>query len=329
MGVVAALDCRRAGSGRGPSVSRSLGLSACLLGTLASSGGLAAQAGCRHPHVADLVPGMSLVTPVSKVSPMLNQADGVWNMGEAPDGRDVGGVLSQDPLSAPMPTYAPLLPNGWEPFAADSRLSEYIGSFRPVGGLLPGDETRASFQVVAPTTIDTPKVVVAIFTHATFGGENPLSPHAYPGNPNNHDLYFSGVGPEHAVVVRNLDKGAMPYRVVGVQFVPRTAQRPMVSTMQRLRQARKAVLHLLLQRYGLQESDVAFAVDCASFGGFTAQVAVSFYPKEFHAGVAGAFSGAHRSMPSDFDSYVFFSSQLGTDYAPHSYLMRDTVEIPM
>ena len=54
---------------------------------------------------------------------------------------------------------------------------------------------------------------------------------------------------------------------------------------------------------------------------------MSFYPNEFHAGVAGAFSGAHRSMPSDFDSYVFFSSQLGTDYAPHSYLMRDTVEI--
>jgi len=271
---------------------------------------------------------MTLLTTPSKVSPMLNQADGIWNMGEAPDGRDVGGVLGQDPLTAPMPTYEPLLSNGWEPVAADPSLVTYIGGLRPSGGLQFGDETMASFQVVAPVTIDTPQIVVAIFTLATFGGDNPQNPHAYPGYPP-YGLLFP-TGPHVDVVSRNLLQSPTPaFRVVGVQYVPRTSQRPMASAMQRLRQVRRAVLDLVWQRYGIAESDVAFAVDCASFGGFLAQTALVFYPTEFHAGVDGTFSGAHRSMPSDFDSGVMFSSLLGTDGAPHSYLMRDTVEIPM
>ena len=54
---------------------------------------------------------MTLLPPAapSKVSPMMDQADGQWNMGESPDGRDIGGALGRDPLLAPMPTYVPLL----------------------------------------------------------------------------------------------------------------------------------------------------------------------------------------------------------------------------
>ncbi|MEZ5965129.1 MAG: hypothetical protein R3F56_14945 [Planctomycetota bacterium] len=272
----------------------------------------------------------------SKVSPMMDEADELWNMGESPYGVDLGGALSPDQLGSllQMPTYVPLLPTGgWDALPSASSLVHYVGSLRPFPPrvLGPNEESRASFHVVAPDVITTPDVVVAIYTQATFGGTNPQNPHVYPGDPSYYDLVVTGgVGPHVDVVKNNLAKSPVPpYRVVGVQFVPRTSQRPMVSCMQRLRQVRLAVLHLLQQRYGLQEAHVAFAVDCASFGGFTAQLAVLFYPKEFHAGVAGAFSGAHRSMPSDFDAQMFATSLIGAENSSHSYLMRDTVEIPM
>lgn len=77
-----------------------------VLSFVCSAEGLAQAGG--HPHVAPFAPGMSLLPPVaptSKVSPMLNQPDGIWNMGESPDGVDIGGSHGPDPLGATMPSY--------------------------------------------------------------------------------------------------------------------------------------------------------------------------------------------------------------------------------
>ncbi|MEZ5963778.1 MAG: hypothetical protein R3F56_08025 [Planctomycetota bacterium] len=193
---------------------------------------MAAQAG-GHPHVAEFVPGMRLVPPVqptSKVSPMMNEPDGLWNMGESPDGRDVGGALGPDPLLAQQPTFAPLLDGGWtEIDGVDPDIVHYIGSFTPQPDPpVPGDESRASFEVVVPKVIEPGKaIVVAFFTQATFGGENPETPHAYPGDPAYYDLYLTGGrGPHIDHVRRNLDRSPVPpYRVAGVQFVPRSPRR--------------------------------------------------------------------------------------------------------
>lgn len=229
-----------------------------------------------------------------------------------------------------MPTYeAHPQTSGWHQHPASTVLSRYVGRLRPPGGNRgPHGESPADFLVVAPTTIATERVVVVMFTQPTSSSAIPANriydPHNYPGDPNNLDLYAQG--PEVDTVLRNLALPASPYRLIGVQFVPRTSQRPLLFVMQRLRQVRLAVLDLLLQRYGLDPENVAVTVTCASFGGLTAPLAPLFYPLEFHSATGTAYSGAHRSMPSDFDSHVFSTSLLGLDVSANAYNMRDTVD---
>ncbi len=295
---------------------------------------LSAQGG-GHEHIAPRAPGFDLTVPPSKVSPKLNQADQIWNMGESPNGRDIGGALGQDnPQAAPQPSFVPYPGTGGWQNLGYSGLVNYVGSFRNRGSQTnPADDTRASFEVVAPAVIEPgKKVVVALFTQSTFPGyDAKRAPHDYPGNPTYYDLLVTGgAGPHFDVVTRNLNGPALPYRVVGVQFVPRTSSRPAVFAMQRLRQVREATKYLLSQPpYNIAAGDIAYHVDCASFGGFTTQLAILFYPQEFHAGTAGAFSAAMRSVPCDFDSLVYFTSLMGMNGAGHSYTVRDTVDIPM
>jgi len=293
-----------------------------------------AQAG-GHPHVAPLAPGFSLLGPPSKVSPLMNQGDGIWNMGESTEGADVGGALGPDTLTATsMPTFVPLLatPGGWENHSVHTTtLEHYVGSFRRPSGTDANDETRASFELVAQKNMaSTQQVVVAIFTQPTFGPPLEVldfAPHGYPGFPDNYDL-LSGPNALHVEVVQRNVTQSTPFRLAGAQYTPRTSNRPAVFTLQRLRQVRRAVLMLLLQRYGIPEANVAFLVTGASFGGFTSALAPLFYPTEFHAAQSGAFSAAVRSMPSDYDSQMMFASTLGLA-SRLGYTMRDTVELPM
>ncbi len=275
---------------------------------------------------------MNLLTPVRRVSPLVNYPDGSWNLGESPNGVDIGGAHGQDPLTAAMPTYEPHpQTSGWHPHPQDAQLSRYVGRLKPPGSRGSDGEFPAAFLVVAPPAINTERVVVLIFTHPTSGSvleaNRPYDPHIYPGNPN--DLDLASQGPELDLVQRNLANSALPYRLVGVQFVPRTSQRPVLPTMQRLRQVRRAVLHLLQQQYGIPNDKVAFSVTCTSFGGLTAPLAPLFYPTEFHSATGAAYSGAHRSMPSDFDSHVFTVSLLGLDNSANAYNMRDTIDFAM
>ena len=122
------------------------------------SAGLPAQAG-GDPHVAPLAPGfhLNIGTP-TKVSPLMNEPDGIWNMGEAPEGPDKGGVLDRDltASSTAQPTFVPLLPgSGWQSLASSPPTLHYVGSFRnQATSTHPDDELRASFHVVAPATIE-------------------------------------------------------------------------------------------------------------------------------------------------------------------------------
>lgn len=142
-----------------------------LAGGALGSAPIAAQAG-GHPHIAPRAGSFDLTTPPSKVSPMLNQADGIWNMGESPNAADVGGALGQDdPLNTTQPTFIPYPgTGGWRNLPAfPTTLMHFVGSFRKNGTFNPLDDTRASFEVVAPAVIEAgKKVVVALFTHPTF-----------------------------------------------------------------------------------------------------------------------------------------------------------------
>jgi hypothetical protein len=282
---------------------------------------------------------VDLVTPVRKISPLMNQADGSWNLGEAPFGIDTGGALGPDPAGPnDVPVFVAKLPSGgWQYYDPDPALRHYVGSFRWTNWnniVGPHDETRASFEVVAPVTIPPGmKVVVVLLARPTSSPvrpeDGPYAPHVYPGNPAYYDLMANGPGGFHVQVAQRHIANPL-FRIVGVQFVPRTTNRPQVFDMQRLRQARRAARHLLTQPpYSLNPDDLAYYADCGSFGGFIAPLAALFYPQEFHAALGYAFTAAVRSMPSDFDSFLFMTSLLGTDSSAHQYTMRDTVEIPM
>lgn len=227
---------------------------------------------------------------------------------------------------------------GWHSYPPpNDQLLHYIGSFRPPGGsgsVGPHGELRASFEVVVPNTLETGmKVVVAMFTRPTSGpvpaSQGPYAPHVYPGDPAWYDLFASGPGGVHVDVAARYYSMSVPFKLVSVQHVPRTTGRPVFGEMQRLRQTRKAVKHLLTQPpFSIDEDDIAYYVDCGSFGGFTAPLAALYYPKEFHAALGYAFTGALRSLPSEFDSRVAFTALLGTDGSGTGYDMRDALEFP-
>ncbi len=304
-----------------------------------------------HPHVAPLAPGVTLLTTPPRTSTYMNQPDQIWNYGESPhpQGVESGGALGPDPWMD-VPTNTPHFVkkftsmDGWQDHRRNNvprtNIRHYVGHLAmPRAQPDPRDEIEASFELVAPAPAligASQNVVVAIFTPPTFGTANPANfpqrPHAYPGNPNYHGLLggTNGDGAHVDSVERNLDTNPAGYRVVGVEFAPRTSDRPMVTTMQRLRQVRRAAIQILSQPpYSIPVARLAFLVSGASFGGFTSALATVFYPDEFHASASGAYSGAQRSMPSDYDSFVFITSLLGLDQSGAGYQLRDAMEIPM
>jgi hypothetical protein len=285
--------------------------------------------GSGHQHIAPLAPSAVL----NGRSPLLNWADGSWNHGEGfPAGAsEVGGVLSDDNPGLLTLSEITTLRN-WAPLTGYS-MHQFIGEFRPSNSSETG--YSSSFEILVhndfyQNPLSRPHVVIVLTTAETRGSavasQDQFNPHVYPGDPSPSRLgLWDWPFPGGPGLVQHFYPSGYDFHVVFAHIVPRTSGRPLVFSVQRLRQLRHAVMLKLNQHAG-QTLTYTTCVSGSSFGGLTTQVALLLHPDEFHAGLAYSFSGSLRAVPNDHASYDLITAGLGLGQSGAGYSLRDAID---
>ncbi len=201
--------------------------------------------------------------------------------------------------------------------------------------------TESSFEVLVPAElIEAPDamrqghVVLLVSTAPTSNPARirdlPYAPHDYPGDPNAFGLW-QRPWPGLDLIKQSLytDPATEPYYVVQGFIVPRTSFQPLVSSVERDRELRQAMVLLVNSIYdhAQQPHPQYGACICGtSFGGLTAMATVALWPDEFQSGISLAFNPSLRNTPDDQEMYNFLCSGLGLGASGAGYTMRSAVD---
>jgi hypothetical protein len=334
--------------------------------TYLGGGELAAQGLGVHPHIAPYSTGVPNGFSRGQPTPSFNVSDGIWNLGEglragSNNDADYGGHLGYG--GAPMEIGVELAdihdaavvtggPGGWQPYTwTDALTGQTHALLRFVGFLRPGQLgsggpiTDAAFELFVkdygsggPPAGN--RFVVALGGYAT---TDPLSianggRFAYPGSLRVDGLVDNGQG----AIVRGggpsfVAYAPAGYTVLGGYIVTRIFGRPELFALQRTRELRKAVHHLLQLPSSdprhppgspvlAPTADFCCIIGGGSFGSLTSQALLTLYPAEFHGGFGNVFgSGPHRVL-ADQSNFDFVSQVPGLQIYGGAYNVEDTLE---
>ncbi|MCC6669776.1 MAG: hypothetical protein IT458_01860 [Planctomycetes bacterium] len=301
-----------------------------------------------HRHIADEIQGAGAL-PASKLTPLLNKPDGQWNLGEGFPA-DTGGVLSRSnpaQLNLGQPPDYQVQSGGWIP-TEDSGIVRWVGRLRP-GSAQPPEppDPDAVFEIRVPSAwvtdpqADRKKALIVVCAIETFGpvveAEEPYAPHKYPGDPgnpgaaNNYGLGRRPGLPDPKKLIDHVETSnpKPEYRIAYAWITPRTSFQPLVFQVQRLRELRRVVRHILTQPpISIPDSDANFAylINGYSMGGFVTQCLLMLYPDEFHGGVASSYTPNQRGLVDDQNSHAFVSAMLGQLGSGAGYTARSAAD---